>query len=126
MVGFGRVRSGWFWFVGFVTPNAADETGVPAVVGVSDVAADERLVIVKSNAWLAPPTVLLASVTCAGRGLLLSVQVMSSPACGVSVKLVPAPAGSNVDVAVAFVQAIELAYCANALADPGAIASLRV
>ena len=56
--------------------------------------------------------------------MLASVQLMSSPGCTVTGKLVPAPLGSTVDEPVAaFVHAIALAYCASVLALPAAIVS---
>ena len=93
-----------------VTANGADAVGVPMTVVVIAVEALARLVMAKLK-LPTPPMVVLATRTCAGRGVFVNVQEILSLAWAVSVKLVPGPAGSTVDDAAnALLHEIELTY----------------
>ena len=110
-----------------VTVYGPELTGTPAAVVVSTTGfgAAVRLDVTTLKAPV-PPTEVLATVTVAGRGVLVNVQVMLSLSAGVSTKLVPVPAGNTVADAAALEHEIEFPYWPSVLADPPAIDSLNV
>ncbi len=84
------------------------KTVVLAVVLVPMVDAEGPPLLMATVNWSdakARETIDLASVRRGAIGVFVNVQVMASPACGVSVSIVPVPGATAVPPAVALVQA---------------------